>query len=497
MKTHVVQLERDDDIVSARDKMMWSKAPRILVVWPRRGRVLDRELDLVLLQRQSRQLGAQLAIVTFDEDVITYSRELHIPAFSSVSEAQREVWKTSRRSPEAKQRPPARWSLREMQEWKQQAAKSKGQSTPARLTGFILGVLAVLALGMFLLPGASVSFKLAEEIQRVTLTVTASHGVLTPTVAGVIPVYNTTVIVEGRDQIPASGVLKLSDKRAEGEIEITNLTEESVLVEAGTVVLTLEEPVVRFATIANVTVPSGAGNSVMAGVKASVPGNSGNVAEDTILAMEGSAGLDVSVTNPAPTRGGEDRNVPMPTDLDLTRLRERLLSSLKESARMDLERMLGENKTLIVDSLDVKEVVSEQQEPQTGEPGDYLSLTLQAEYKAQYIERADLETVARLALDASLPEGYTASSDTLQLVIVKQTKASAAASEWQVVAERSIQANWQRETMIRAILGAKPVQVGQILAKQFALEGVPQVHISPKWWPRMPYLPLRIQLEEE
>lgn len=41
MKTHVVQLERDDDVVSARDKMLWSKAPRILVVWPRRGRVLN------------------------------------------------------------------------------------------------------------------------------------------------------------------------------------------------------------------------------------------------------------------------------------------------------------------------------------------------------------------------------------------------------------------------------------------------------------------------
>ena len=97
MKTHVVQLERDDDVISARDKMLWSKAPRILVVWPRRGWVLNRELELTLLKRQSQKLGAQLAFVTFDDDVILYAGEMGIPTFDSVSQAQRNAWKTSRR----------------------------------------------------------------------------------------------------------------------------------------------------------------------------------------------------------------------------------------------------------------------------------------------------------------------------------------------------------------------------------------------------------------
>ena len=66
MKTQILQLETYDDQVSACDKIKWSQADRILLVWPARGKILNRKLDLLLLKRQSIAQGAQLALVTRD-----------------------------------------------------------------------------------------------------------------------------------------------------------------------------------------------------------------------------------------------------------------------------------------------------------------------------------------------------------------------------------------------------------------------------------------------
>ena len=69
MKTQVIQLDVHDDVTSIRDKMSWAKTSRILLVYPRRSRILKRTLDLRLLQRHALLLGAQLAIVAPSADI--------------------------------------------------------------------------------------------------------------------------------------------------------------------------------------------------------------------------------------------------------------------------------------------------------------------------------------------------------------------------------------------------------------------------------------------
>jgi len=495
MKTHVVQLERDDDGVSARDKMLWSKAPRILVVWPRRGRVLNRELDISLLKRQSQKLGAQLAFVTLDDDVILYASEMGIPTFDSVSQAQRNVWKTSRRDTDIGERPPRKWTLQELTEWKKQAQARSSPKAAVRIGAFAAGVLAVLALGLFLLPKATITVSPAEEAQTLILTVQSNPNVTALTLAGVIPVSKTTVIVEGQDQIPSSGALRLSDTYAEGEVVLTNLTDESVKVEAGTIVLTTGTPSVRFETLKNITSGTGEDNEATVSIQAVIPGESGNVAEETILAMEGSSGLALRVSNPTATSGGEDRNVPTPTEQDLRRVTDRLLLSLQESARQDIERMLGDTGILMADTLEPRETIFSQQQPDLGEPGDILTLTLQVEYDARYIQRNDLERVAALAMDAGLQAGYEPVAGTMQILEAQQVHSNSEISEWKVVAARAVQENWQQDEVIRSLLGARPDEVAAILETEYQLDAAPVVKVQPGWWPWLPYLPLRIQLE--
>ena len=96
MKTHVVQLENHDDLASVQDKVSWSKAPRILLVWPKRGRVLGQRLELLLVMRFCRRMGAQLALVSSRPDIREYAADLGVPLFQEVDEAQQQSWRRLR-----------------------------------------------------------------------------------------------------------------------------------------------------------------------------------------------------------------------------------------------------------------------------------------------------------------------------------------------------------------------------------------------------------------
>ena len=97
MKTYILRLEPHDDLVSTRDKMGWAKDSRILLVWPEKHRLLNRRLDLILLQRHSRTLGSQLALVTRDPEVHYFAPRLGIPVFRSLHKAQGQHWRVPRR----------------------------------------------------------------------------------------------------------------------------------------------------------------------------------------------------------------------------------------------------------------------------------------------------------------------------------------------------------------------------------------------------------------
>src|SRR5436853_34579 len=63
MKVQVIQLESYDDVISIRDRMGFIDTERVLLVWPPKGRIVKRKLDLVLIQREATRRGAKLALV--------------------------------------------------------------------------------------------------------------------------------------------------------------------------------------------------------------------------------------------------------------------------------------------------------------------------------------------------------------------------------------------------------------------------------------------------
>src|SRR3990172_7887729 len=118
MKLQLIHLDPEDDQISAREKLSWARASRAVLVWPRRGRVLIRRLDLVLLQRQAQRQAVELGLVTYDPTVLQLAQELGIPTFESPDHLPEAGWRTGRTSD-----PPTRPARRPVQEMQRLAGE--------------------------------------------------------------------------------------------------------------------------------------------------------------------------------------------------------------------------------------------------------------------------------------------------------------------------------------------------------------------------------------
>lgn len=497
MKTIVIQLDPHDDLISVRDKMVWSKAQRILLVWPDERRPhLDRKYDLVSLQRQAISLGAQLGLLTRDQEVIANARELGVVIFRSEKQAQRSRWQRTRTQ--------KRFHRRELDPERVKTLKeASGNVNPrafrlgwSRLAVFSAGVIAVLAMSVFLLPGATVRIEPVQQDQSLSMIVKADPGLTSPSLSGVVPAEKVSTVVEVQGQIPCSGKTSIPDRKARGSITLTNLTDRSLNLPAGSVVSTLNPDEQRFETLRSVQVPAGAGQTVDVEVQALAGGSAGNVAAETVKAMEGSFGPDLVVTNSEAFSGGSDLSVPSVAQSDYDRLRRQLMAELKANAQTDFEFSLGGGKNLLTDTLSMGNQIEETVSPEVGSPGDALTLNLRAEFDALAVDSQDVQRVVVAALDASLPAGQLAMPSSLSITPQsRMTQSVEGRIEWTVNAHRKTISDLPREILLKAVLGKRPDAAVRNLVEILKLENPPQIELTPSWWFWMPSLGFRIQFE--
>jgi hypothetical protein len=308
VKTQIIQLEPYDDTISVKDKLGWSQTGRVALVWPARGRLMDRHLDLVLLQRHSRSLGVQIALVTQDPEVRFQAGTLGIPVFQSVRKAQTERWKRDyRKSRPLKTEIPAEQRLLRIQNLLAESPAHRSQdaklSQPVRIAVFALAVLAVLSIVAVLVPKAEITLTPETRDQAMSLNVQADDAAEDINLAGILPARWAYVTVEGRGTIQTTGSLNIPNGYAAGEVVFENLTDQSIIIPSGTVVSTADS-VHRFTTHPEARLPAGPGAEVSVEVRAVEPGSSSNLTRNRIAAVEGNLGVHVTVNNRGPISGG-------------------------------------------------------------------------------------------------------------------------------------------------------------------------------------------------
>jgi len=497
MKTHLVQLEIHDDGVSVRDKMAWAKPGRILLLWPRRGRCRLRVVDWVLIRRTASDLGCQVGLVTRNITARQDAQQAGIATFESEKEAQSTVWRQGRRLRRRRwKRDPQR--VKQLQTaWAQHPLPVEG-SAWLRWAVFALGMLAVLALFVFLLPKAEVTLQPATLQQSLELEVWADPHLSFAMISGGMPARRLEVLVEGRAEIPASGLVQAASANATGLVTLTNLTETEVYVPAGLVVLTLDEVPVRMQTLRSVTLPAGVGQHVEVAVRALTPGSAGNVPAGAVQAVEGPLGARLLVRNQEAISGGREVQRPAPDEADFAALRQQLTEELRLQAIEELRQGLMPGQRLLEGSVTLQTVVREVAQPEVGVPSETAGLTLQAVFEGWSVAEDDLRMAARAALDANLLPGYAARDETLTLIMLADAQRGADGIwRWPMRAQRMVSGAWSADELAMALVGQPLKAVPELLAARVPLSEAPQVRVWPGWWGRMPVLPVRIAVRAE
>lgn len=492
MKTRLLALESHDDLVSVKDKMSWAKTPRILLIWPKGEKIALRPLDLKMLQRHARSLGAALGLVTRDARIRREAAALNIPVFDSPRSAHADVWppsvqpefSRSRKSPahlralRALSRPPrAKWL----------------EHPAARVFFFALGVFAALALSLLFLPHADITLTPESKIQRLTIPVTADPALQSVFITGSIPARETVREAAGDWQVASTGEAAVPEVEAKGVARFRNLTTSRIRIPIGTIVHTLGAPPIRFKTMQEAEVS--AGKTVDVPIEAIGAGTRGNLATNLLQTVEGPLGLSLSVTNPAPTSGGTDRRIPAPSAADREIARRLLLEDLRAQAQLAMLADLPAGSLVFPDTMKSIIVLEERYDPPAGEPGAALSLAMRVKFSAQYASGDDLSALAKLVLDAALEKGFSAAPGPLTFRAANLPATDAEGrTGFQLQMEREI---FRAIDPRRALFLAQGRRVDSALARlneSFALAAPPQIELSPRWWPWLPLVPFRIEV---
>lgn len=494
MKTQIFTLEAHDDLISVRDRLSWAKTPRILLVWPKGEKISLRLLDLKVLQRHADSLGAQLGLVTRRTSVRREAESLGMPVFESTGAAQREAWPTIPPRQQRIPRPPRR-DLRELRSHSIPVEAGWRSKLAVRVIAFGLGVLAVLAVAGLFVPRAEVVLHPEIQIQRLDFPVVANPSVQGVYVTGSVPSRAERAVVEGSQSMNVTSRIPVPQTNARGVARFRNLTQTEVEIPAGTVVHTLNDPSVRFATLNTTRLTAGFDQIVEVPIEALDAGQAGNVDADTIQAVEGSLGLMASVTNPEPTGGGSDTTAIGPTQDDRFLLRETLQADLAKQAEDQLRARLSADDVMLTDTLTVSQTLEETYNPPADTQGTSLALTLRLEFTVQVVSTRDLTRLAEVSLDAAAPQGFSPAVDTLTFQsVTKPVTDAQGVTRWQMQAERRLFRSVDTAQVLRLALGRSPEDARAAIAKVQQFANPPEVRLTPTWWPWLPLIPLRVQV---
>jgi len=492
MKTQIIQLEAHDDHISIRDKMNWSKTPRILLILPRKGKLDLNALDLKLLQRHAIDLGAELGLMTRSSKIIRAAEELGIPVFPTNLSAQREVWMPQRhkRFRRTKQK-----NLRKRGE-EFHLSEKKWRTHPAmRLFFFSLATLALFAILFTFIPQAQIEIEPKRRVQSLTIPVRANTDIEDVFVSGSIPAYELRADLTHQRSLTTSGRVQVPAKVARGAVIFRNLTDLPIKIPSGTIIRSVADEEIRFETLEDAEIEGVVNATAEAPIKSLVFGKRGNLEENMLQAIEGELNLWLAVTNPTPTSGGGDEFVNAPSERDREELYELTMSYFSKESGDEITKELAEGDLIFPDTISDIEILEAVYLPPKGETGDRLTLTIHALFQLLYAKEVDITELAQLALTASMPPGFTAVPKTLELSPASDFESNQAGiTSWQMYVEQELLPNIPSAQVTALIQGRNPENAIENLQENFDLVSEPEIAITPTWWKWLPLAPFRIEV---
>jgi hypothetical protein len=115
---------------------------------------------------------------------------------------------------------------------------------------------------------------------------------------------------------------------------------------------------------------------------------------------------------------------------------------------------------------------------------------------AQYLSGGDLTQMAETILNASIPPNYVADPNTLTYKPLGTPMIDATgADEIDLAVERTLLHEINPSEANVLVRGLTPAAAAQVLQSRMALAAPPEISVVPAWWPWMPLLPFRINVQ--
>ncbi len=492
MKTALITVEPLDDLAALEDKIAWAKAPRALLLWPRQGCAVRRLVDFVRLRRAADRLGTQIAIVTRSRGVRRLAQQVGIPVFHNRKAALQKPWRWRRvRRPRQRRRRMDIYTLRALAHRPLPWMQLKPWQ---RLAAFTAGVLAVLALAVFMFPSAQITLQPKSVTRHTTIQAFISPEYHAVTLSGHLPARWETVTVGASVTKPTTGYTRLPERPAEVELVLTNLTAKAVRVPAGTTVRSVSKPEVIFRTASDVTLQPETGATTVVLAESITRGEASNRPAHDLRLLEGPLAYQITADNPAPATGGTSVRVPAPSVRDYRNLEAELRQSLRAQALSALQQQFPDA-LIVLPSLRTDTDLERTFIPEESQPANTLTLTLRVRYKALLVASEDVQALARTILAASAPQGMALVPTTLKVEAdAAGPQGEAAPYEWTFHAQGVFATPVDRDLARQVVVGLSPETAQQRLDTVFPLASLPIIRRWPGWWPRLPFLPLRIDV---
>jgi hypothetical protein len=490
VKIQIIYLDPHDDYGTARDKLNWAKASRVVLVWPGRGSVLARQLDLVLLQRYASNHGTAIGLVTHDPEVRDHADALGIPVFDTLDHVSEGSWFTRSR-PRAKRADEKSRIERPTPSRRETSASN----TRLRRAGIlVMTLLVLLLLFAALIPTADVYLTPEEEFQSFTLEqqVDFSSSMNPPETEGL---RQESIIVEGNLRGPTSGLVEIPIGFAEGEVLFLNNSDGTVTVPAGTILLTEDGSGLQFVTLGSIELKPEAGAEETVDVRAVLPGSQSNVGAEKIQLVDGRLAELVSVANPEEFTGGTEESRSAVTSSDLIELREALTKELLQEAEEIISAELFESEEVLPESWRTVRIIDDLASDAVGDAVDTTSIEMSFEASVIIMDKQKIEEAILDESASHIPDGHVAIPGTQEIdTITSEFDSDSGNQIISIQVEQRSRPVWNPGEII-TLIKLKPVDVAEnILFAQYDLERVPQIISKPTWLPILPWLDLAYEI---
>lgn len=507
----IINLSPEDDIVSICDRLLWAEAVQVLFVLPEDGGVLQNGLDVVRLRRYADRQRVEVGLVTGDRTTFHQARSLGVPAFRSITAAQRSRrgwWRGKRQSQrvglndvreQLAQRPSLSASDR-LEMFRRMTPMSLGRRWLVRYLAIVLFCLTLSVLFVLFIvsvPGATLTIKPQIVPVEVEQQIVADPSLEQIDYANFILPARIVTVTEGWEaEVETTGTVEVPDVPARGVVLFVNLLEQEVEIPAGTRVSTSDGETILFQTVERVNLAEVVGSTAEVEVIAVEPGPQGNVEANRLNRVEGALATQVEVRNLEPLSGGAFRLAPAVSEADMERIRAQVLQFLEAVAIAEMESELTEREFLPRDSVRVVRIFNESFSHSVGEQTSRLTLVMRAEMAGTAVNSNEATGLAYERLIMDVPENHALIPETIRFFNGDVVGSDGAGRVTFVMrAEANTAVELPLGNYLEAISGQDQAEAMTFLQQQLPLRETPRIRVWPIWFDRVPYSTSRIRTE--